>query len=162
MVYQARFDRAFDIIIGHEGGYVLDPKDRGGETKWGISKRQYPMLDIPSLTKLDAKHIYHRDYWSACRCGDLPWPMALMVFDAAVNQGPKTARKILQKSLGVVRDGIIGPQTLAAVSRADPEEISKAMAVERLLRYIETATFHRFGRGWFRRVLETYRATIED
>ena len=78
------FDNAFDRVIGHEGGYVNNSKDPGGETKYGISKRAYPTLDIKSLTLADAKAIYKRDYWDRAQCDALPPGVAFDVFDAAV------------------------------------------------------------------------------
>jgi hypothetical protein len=57
------FERAVAFVLRHEGGYVNDPRDPGGETKYGISKRAYPRLDIKGLTEADAKEIYRRDYW---------------------------------------------------------------------------------------------------
>lgn len=81
------FDSAFSIIIGIEKGYVNDPKDPGGETKYGISKRRYPGEDIPNLTLDRAKFLYQRDYWNSNKCGAMPWEQALLVFDSAVNGG---------------------------------------------------------------------------
>ena len=57
------FDKAFEFTIGVEGGYVNDPSDPGGETKFGVSKKSYPNLDIKNLTITQAKEIYYKDYW---------------------------------------------------------------------------------------------------
>ena len=62
------FDQCFEKVIGFEGGYTLDPKDPGGETNWGISKRAYPSIDIKNLTREGAKEIYKRDYWDRAQC----------------------------------------------------------------------------------------------
>lgn len=75
-----------------EGGYTNDPDDPGGETKWGISKRAYPDLDIANLTLEDAIEIYRKDYWNPCNCDNLDWPLACAVFDTAVNCGVKRAK----------------------------------------------------------------------
>ena len=56
------FSEIIPIVLRHEGGYVNDPLDKGGETNYGISKRSYPHLDIHSLTLADAKTIYKRDF----------------------------------------------------------------------------------------------------
>ena len=82
------FDTAFLLVIGVEGGYVNNPEDPGGETKYGISKRAYPDLDIRNLTLAAAKAIYLRDYWTAHHCDQMEWGKALLVFDCAVNGGP--------------------------------------------------------------------------
>jgi hypothetical protein len=83
----SNFDTAFGIIVGIEAGYVNDPRDPGGETKYGISKRRYPAEDIPNLTLERAKFLYQRDYWNPHHCDALPWAEALLVFDTAVNGG---------------------------------------------------------------------------
>ena len=85
-------------IIKVEGGYVNDPDDPGGETKYGISKRAYPKLDIKNMTKDLAREIYKRDYWDACGCDDLPPGLDVAAFDAAVNMGRLTAIAILKQS----------------------------------------------------------------
>ena len=77
------------------GGLVNDPDDPGGLTKWGISQRAYPKLDIKNLTQADAEFIYYRDYWRPCGAEALPWPLQLCHFDAAVNHGRGRARKFL-------------------------------------------------------------------
>lgn len=81
------FDAAFGIIVGIEGGYVNDPKDPGGETKYGISKRRYPSEDIKNLSMERAQFLYRRDYWNSNGCEPMTWEQALLVFDAAVNGG---------------------------------------------------------------------------
>ena len=83
----SNFDAAFGIVVGVEGGYVNDPQDPGGETKYGISKRRYPSEDIANLTLERAKFLYQRDYWNPHHCDALPWGEALLVFDTAVNGG---------------------------------------------------------------------------
>ena len=80
------WNKAFDLLMVNEGGYVDDKKDTGGETKYGISKKQYPDLDIPSLTMWQARDIYYRDYWTRCKCDLLPDCLSVMVFDFAVNR----------------------------------------------------------------------------
>ena len=55
------FDEIIKHVLEHEGGYVNDPKDLGGETKYGITKRFYPDIDIKNLTIEEAKEIYKKD-----------------------------------------------------------------------------------------------------
>lgn len=81
------FDSAFQIVVGIEGGYVNDPQDPGGETKFGLSKRANPDLDIANLTLEQAKARYLEKYWKGRGCDKLPWTEALLVFDASVNGG---------------------------------------------------------------------------
>ncbi len=110
-----RFDAAFAIIVGEEGGYARDPADPGGETKFGISRRAYPSLDIAALTLDDAKAIYRRDYWDRYRCREMPWRWALAVFDTAINQGGGV--RWAQLAMSAVADGAVGPQTLALMAK---------------------------------------------
>lgn len=145
------FDRAFEHVVGVEGGYVNDPRDPGGETRYGISKRAYPNEDIRNLTLDRAKQIYWRDYWDACKCDSIPSPLNLYVFDAAVNQGISVAIRVLQGVLGLTQDGIIGPKTIAAASVAGSEKVALYLA-DRAMRYAKTANFDTYGRGWMKRM----------
>ena len=81
----ARFDMSIETILKHEGGYVNDPDDPGGETNFGISKRQYLKIDIASLTIEQAKMLYRQDYWKYDEI--ISQPVATKVFDMAVNMG---------------------------------------------------------------------------
>jgi lysozyme family protein len=82
-----KFALAVEFVLSREGGYVNDPQDPGGETKCGISKRSYPTLDIANMTKQQAIAIYKRDFWDRCHCDAYDYPLALAVFDTAVNCG---------------------------------------------------------------------------
>lgn len=128
------FLQAFAVVIGEEGGYVDDPADPGGETKYGISKREYPNLDIAQLTLVQAQEIYERDYWAVLNCDSHPWEMALVLFDCGVNQGVSAAK------------GILPTVSTAAEFQA-----------ERGLRYARAENFGRFGRGWLRRLFDVFK-----
>lgn len=145
------FDQAFGFVVGAEGGYVNDPHDPGGETRFGISKRAYPNEDIKNLSIDRAKQLYRSDCWDACKCDAIPSPLNLYVFDAAVNQGVGVAIKLLQHILGVTQDGVIGPKTLSVASQINVETAALYLA-DRALRYANTDNFDRFGRGWFKRL----------
>jgi lysozyme family protein len=135
--YGPAFDAAFEITIGHEGGYTNDPNDPGGETKYGISKAAYPNLDIANLTLDQAEQIYFNDYWSKAGCNSCAPALGILVFDAAVNNGlgnkdsPRTIAW-LQSAVGVTADSDIGPLTLAAIAKADPQGSSTAFHAQRL------------------------------
>lgn len=146
------FTRAVNFVLEHEGGYVNDSRDPGGETNFGICKRAYPALDIKALTRRDAISIYQRDYWTAAKCPLLPPAVAAMHFDTAVNQGVGAAARLLQEAAGTGVDGKIGPATLAAVGRKDVQTLLNEYAARRALRYAGTANFDRFGLGWLRRL----------
>lgn len=149
------FARAFELVIGHEGGYANDPEDPGGETKFGISKRAYPSEDIAALTLERAREIYRADYWLKVRADELPWALALPLFDFAVNSGTYTAIKAMQRALGVKDDGTIGPKTLAAAKATDHLTAIVNMQAERIVLLAKLPTFGRFGLGWSRRVIAT-------
>lgn len=154
------FDRAFALVIGEEGGYVNNPADPGGETKFGISKKRYPALDIKNLTLDTARSIYLADYWMPAHCDDLPWPLDAYVFDAAVNQGEGAAIILLQKSLGVAQDGIFGSQTRKALANVKVPELAAKYAADRALRYTGTKNFDVFGRGWLKRLFDLALNTV--
>lgn len=146
------FEEAFDLVIGHEGGYVNHPDDPGGETKYGISKRSYPKEDIANLTLERARAIYREDFWEACGCDRLPHPVDFQVFDAAVNSGCRRASEWLQQAVSAKQDGKIGPETLAAVRGMNPYAVSAAFLGRRLAFMTRLSTWPSFGRGWARRI----------
>ena len=155
------FKPAVDRVLRMEGGYVNDPADPGGETKYGISKRAYPAVDIAAMTEDGARAIYKKDYWAACRCDSLPAPLDQLVFDAAVNQGVGAAVKMLQAAVGVRADGQIGPVTLAAARQADVEAPARFMTL-RAMRYADTPGWARYGAGWMKRLFITMQEAIRD
>ncbi len=146
------FTRAMELVFESEGGYVNDPNDPGGETKFGITKRDYPLIDIANLDKATAATIYLKDYWTPAKCDAFAWPLCLFVFDAAVNQGLDAANRCLQRAAGVAVDGIAGTQTMRAVANQDPRELAALFLAERAIRYTGTRNFDKYGRGWFKRL----------
>lgn len=146
------FDQAFDALIGHEGGYVNNAADPGGETRYGISKRSYPALDIARLSLADAKAIYRRDFWDRAQCDKLPPGVAFDLFDAAVNSGIGQAIRFLQRAIGVADDGHVGPLTLATVARWEPEAVQARLSGQRLAFMTGLSTWDVFGKGWARRL----------
>lgn len=147
------FDQAFDALINHEGGYTNNPADPGGETKFGISKRAYPSLDIKNLTLADARSIYYRDFWQRAMCHKLHPDLAFDVFDAAVNSGVGQAIRWLQRSVNVADDGVVGPLTLAAIQRLDDTSAIRARFSGHRLEFMaKLSTWDVFSRGWCRRI----------
>lgn len=122
------------VVDVAEGGSKLIT-DQGGLTRYGISQRAYPTLDIAALTRQQAQDIYARDYWAPVQGDALPGALALVVFDAAVNQGVVRAVRLLQGCLGVATDGIMGPDTLAAARRETVVELVARYLVARLQAY---------------------------
>lgn len=145
------FDTAFEFVIGVEAGYVNDPHDPGGETKYGISKRAHPKEDIAELTLARAKEIYKIDYWYSAHCDAVAPNLRLAVFDCAVNQGVKTAIKLLQETYKVSADGIWGPVTSKVTAHASTEQVALFL-VARVFHYIGIGNFDRYGKGWIKRL----------
>lgn len=154
------FDGAFERLIGHEGNYVNHPKDPGGETKFGITKRSYPGLNIKALTLDKAKAIYRQDFWDALQVERLPEPLRFHVFDAAVNSGRGSAARWLQAAAGVAQDGRIGPITLAAVARFNPAALVARYSAVRLKFMTDLSTWPTFGKGWARRIAANLMETL--
>lgn len=146
------FDQAFNQLIAHEGGYVDDRRDAGGETKYGISKAAYPGEDIRAMTLERAKAIYARDYWGPAGCDALPDAAKLQVFDMAVNSGVKTAIKTLQRAVGAVPDGVLGPHTLQAIQSMPALRLIARFNGQRLALMADLASWPAFGRGWAKRI----------
>ena len=164
----ADFAKAVDITLGLEGGHVDDPHDYGGETKFGISKRSYPHLDIVKLSVEDAKDIYKRDYWDKLRLDDVTsQAVAEEVFDTAVNCGWNKAGQMLQSSINLFLlgletasldvDGLVGPVTLKALRVVTRSEKNKDVLLKllngfQLTHYINLVErdprYHRFMKGW--------------
>ena len=154
-----KFDDIIEITLKHEGGYVHDPKDLGGETNFGIAKRFYPDVDIKNLTKEGAKDIYKRDYWDKNKIDDVSDDLKHIYFDMCVNQGRGRAIKILQRSANAKGadlkvDGGLGPMTIAAVSNVELDRVR----AYRIKYYADLVTrkpdLEKFYFGWFRRALE--------
>jgi len=158
------FERAFAFVIRTdiEGGYVNDPHDPGGETKFGISKRAYPHLNIATLTRAQAERLYHRDYWLRAGCETLPDRLAIATFDSAVNQGVGRAKRLLQRAARVPADGKIGPVTRAAIAAANEDLLLLEVLSHRLRAYALTRNARRYMRGWSRRVLALHAHLLAD
>lgn len=146
------FDNAFAKLVGHEGGYSNNPADPGGETKFGVSKRQYPMEDIPSMTIDRAKLLYRRDYWGPAGCDAVPDPIKFDLFDMAVHAGVKTAIRTLQRAVFADVDGILGPRTLAGVNIMGSDCLIRRFNGLRLQAMTDLPTWREFGRGWAKRI----------
>lgn len=157
----SRFDDAVEHVLLHEGGFVQHAGDPGGATKFGITRetlsrargRPASVTDVRRLTRREAAAIYRRLYWDAVRADEIPPGLDLAVFDLAVNSGPSRAVTMLQASLGVAADGIVGPDTLAAARGADVPGAIRRLTRSRLGFLGRLATWPIFGRGWRRRVV---------
>ncbi|OED44056.1 hypothetical protein ACH42_08425 [Endozoicomonas sp. (ex Bugula neritina AB1)] len=164
--YSSSFEIAIAFVLGEEGGFVDDPADNGGATKYGISQRSYPDLNIQSLTIEQVKTIYHDDYWQKCRCGELPAAVACVVMDTAVNMGIGRAIRLLQEALRVTVDGIMGPKTIEAAYLNPPLFYLGDYFSYRARRYhtivVRGQGSSRFIRGWFKRCFQLQQYLYEE
>lgn len=148
------FEQAFEKLLNHEGGYVNDHRDPGGETKYGISRRSYPGEDIAGMTIARAKEIYKRDYWGPAGCDAVPPKLKVQLFDMAVHSGAKQAVKLLQRAAYAADDGILGPNTLMAVQSMPADRLIARFNGFRLEFLTELPTWAAFGRGFAKRIAE--------
>lgn len=154
------FAVAMAWLLRVEDDYVDDPNDKGGKTKYGITERTYPDIDIEKLTVEKAREIYRQDYWTACSVGQIPAPLSIALFDAVVHHRPRTAVGLLQQALDVSADGLIGPQTITAARIAVKRDGGKAALVDMLARRAQLfaglvtadSTQSKFLHGWLRRL----------
>ena len=153
------FNEIIEKVLEHEGGYVNDPTDLGGETKYGITKRFYPDVDIKNLTIEQAKEIYKQDYWDKNKVESLPQNLWHIYFDMCVNMGKRTAVKVLQraavnKGRDIEVDGGLGPMTIGALKGVELDRV-RAFRVKY---YVDLITARpeqeKFYLGWFRRATE--------
>ncbi len=166
---KGNFEKCLEIILHHEGGYVNHPRDPGGETNLGVTKRVYEEFggtkDMKDLTVEDVTPIYRKNYWDRIKGDDLPSGIDLVVFDWGVNSGPSRAVKKLQEVVGSPADGGVGPNTLKAINAAVEEKgvvaIIESYKEARQTFYESLPTFDAFGRGWTRRNDETTATALE-
>jgi len=159
----ANYQKCLETILHHEGGYVNHPKDPGGETNLGVTKRVYEEFggtkNMKDLTVEDVAPIYKKGYWDKMKCDQIPAGLDLCVFDFGVNAGTGRSAKYLQRMIGTVADGGIGPNTLKAldayIDANGVEGAIKNFQEARQGYYESLSTFETFGRGWTRRVTET-------
>ncbi len=164
------FEQAANYALENEGGDSDDKDDRGGKTRFGISQRAFPDLDISSLTLQDAKDIYRKEFWERPGFDQLPYDtLAVKVFDAGINMGTKAAGKLLQRALNdtvpigaeeaelkkIKVDGRIGPNTLGEITARDQEELMAAYVKRLRKRYGDIVRRRpknsKFLRGWMKR-----------
>lgn len=158
------YEKAFAELIGNEGGFKCQATDRMDwtsgmvgigtlvGTKYGISAGTYPKLDIKNLTLGEAQAIYKRDWWDGFKGDLLPYELAFQIFDSEINHGHKMGVKFLQRALGVVDDGALGPVTLKTIGDHDEDQIIMRFLAIRLHYFTDCKTWATDGRGWAKRV----------
>ncbi|HEY1774251.1 MAG TPA: glycosyl hydrolase 108 family protein [Gammaproteobacteria bacterium] len=164
------FDEALKFTLEEEGGYVDDPRDRGGATTQGVTQTSYEswrkshdlaVQDVRLISDSEVRDLYRERFWEAGHCAELPMPLAVAHFDWCVNRGPGGALETLQEALGVTRDGLWGPATASAAAKSAPTVYIRYDALRRqwyLKRVAEAPDQAAFLKGWLKRVgrLDTY------
>ena len=157
---QSSWQKAFEMMLASEGGYVNHPSDPGGMTNLGVTKRVWEEWvgresnekEMRSLTPEMVEPLYKRKFWDAVRGDELPAGISYLIFDFAVNAGVGRSIKTLQSAVGVTPDGGFGPMTMAAVQAVDPVELVEKFSQAKEDFYRSLNTFETFGKGWLNRV----------
>jgi lysozyme family protein len=156
------WEDSFKMVLKHEGGYVNDPRDPGGMTNLGVTKRAweswigYTVNEefMRGLTPEKVKPFYKSQYWDKIKGDELPSGVDYAAYDLAVNSGTGKAAKYLQQIAGVTADGSIGPKSLEAIKICNPKQTVNSICDMRLDFLKKLATFETYGKGWSRRVAE--------
>jgi len=156
------WEMAFQMVLKHEGGYVNNPKDPGGMTNLGVTKKvweEYVGHEVDEnimrgLTPDMVQPLYKKNYWDRIKGDQLPDGVDYAAYDLAVNSGVGRAAKYLQQIAGVPADGVIGPKSLEAIKACPAEEVVDALCDMRLEFLKRLPTWTTFGKGWERRVVE--------
>ena len=165
-----QFHKCMEVILRHEGGYVDHPDDPGGATNLGITHKTLAAWrnvdkctrdEVRTLQIDEAKEIYRAHYWNALNCDQLPVAVDLVTFDMGVNAGVGRSSRMLQEVVAVEQDGQIGPITISAVQRTDPEFIINRFSDRRLEYYQSLKHWATFGKGWSRRTRETRQTALD-
>jgi lysozyme family protein len=156
------WEKSFAAVLKHEGGYVNHPKDPGGMTNLGVTKRNWEIFlnrdvteaEMRALTPDVVKPFYKSMYWDKIKGDQLPSGVDYAAYDLAVNSGTGKAAKFLQEIAGVTADGVIGPKSLEAIKTCDPEQTIDALCDMRLDFLKRLSNFETFGKGWSIRVAD--------
>ena len=153
----SNFKECLDLLLKSEGGWVNNVNDPGGETNLGVTKRVWeewvghPVESLKKLTKNDVAPLYEQKYWRPCYGEVLPRGLDFLCFSFGVNAGCGRSVKLLQQSIGVVPDGIIGPRVMQKLRESNIADVIKGFSESRREYYRSLKTFPTFGKGWLAR-----------
>lgn len=158
------FNEASLVVKAHEGGYGNDPNDSGGPTNFGITQSDLAQFrghavsadDVKNMSFDEAKLIYKKDYWDPLHLDQVLNPtIQTILFDQGILSGVGGCTKAIQQVVGVTVDGVIGPQTIAAINNMDPILLSKKFIISLQNRYIDIVLHNntqiKFLKGWIAR-----------
>ena len=151
------YRECLDLVLKSEGGWVNNPKDPGGETNLGVTKAVWeeyvghPVQTMKNLTKDDVAPLYEQKYWRACYGEVLPRGLDFLCFSFGINAGSGRSVKLLQQSLGLVSDGVIGPKVMQKLRESNIADVIKSFSESRREYYKSLKNFPIFGKGWISR-----------
>jgi lysozyme family protein len=168
------FELAIPTVLRHEGGFVNDAADPGGATNFGVSLRwlkgqglagdidhdgDVDAADIKAMTVDDAKALYRKFWWDAYHYESiLAQAVATKIFDMAVNMGAPRAHKMVQQSMGLTQDGILGPQTLAQLNTRPSLDVIASLQSTQAQFYRDIVASNpareKFLKGWLNRAYD--------
>ena len=154
---QGNYQECLDLVLKSEGGWVNNPNDPGGETNLGVTKRVWeeyvghPVESLKKLTKEDVAPLYEQKYWRPCYGEVLPRGLDFLCFSFGVNAGCGRSVKLLQQSLGLVSDGVIGPRVMQKLRESNIADVIKGFSESRREYYRALKQFPVFGKGWISR-----------
>ena len=174
------FDRTIIKVFKHEGGFVNNPSDPGGATKFGITHKtlaswrneEVSFRDVVRMERKEAKEIYRSLYWDKMRLDEInDEKVAAAIMDMGVNSGCRQGVKILQRAVnsvgsyklgsrfvGLKVDGLIGRNTLRETNRVNSTLLLPAFFLERSKFYVDICRRRRASRGflyaWIRRSID--------
>lgn len=164
------FTKCLDFtLLPQNDGQELhkDDHDSGGSTNYGIIFPTYMHFnphgtysEFCNLNKESVAPIYKSLFWNAMQCDLLASGVDLMIFDFGVTSGADRSIKILQKALNVTQDGIIGYNTIKAISKSKASDLINKLKQEQLAFYQSLQAFKYFGRGWTNRTNFRYETAV--
>jgi lysozyme family protein len=155
----SNFPASLKLVLQSEGGNDDDPQDHGGRTSRGITQREYDAwrderglkrLDVWKAPQSEVEEIYNEEYWLP-NCPPMPTGLDYAHFNNSVLMGPYRATVLLQRALGVVGDGRLGPITRRAIAQADPIRTIRNLAIQSEM-FFRGLHQPRFIKGWMNRV----------
>jgi lysozyme family protein len=151
----------FHTILLAEGGYTDHHADNGGTTTWGITLSELKKWRAPKpvsvssmkkLTKKEAFEIYDAWYWRPLRCGEMPPPIAYLMFDTGLLHGIGKAARWLQEAVGAEIDGNVGKLTIAKLKETPLDYVIDKVTEKRLQRAYGHPDRRYFLTGWVNRI----------
>ena len=158
------YNKAFDLLMINEGGYVNNKHDKGGKTNYGVTQATFntwnklkgrPMREVKDITLDEAKELYHELYWLKFKCDRFPDALSVALFDFCVQSQPPRPTKFLQQCLGVTADGITGNQTIGVAWSKPLKPVIKEYFDKRIAYYMTLDSWKHFGNGWSNRIFRT-------